>query len=140
MVAAMARTHRQLVAQSRQPHPADDDRHHAWSGEITWRETAHLREVLYDELKVAGFTGVRLDVRGVRLIDQTGIALLIGAKHRAAAAGRRLILIDSDGPVTAALRRAHVLPDFTITRSVPGTERLPAAASGVTAARQVVPR
>ena len=64
-----------------------------------------------DELEVPGSTGVRLDVRGVRSIDTTGIALLIGANHRAAANGRRLVLIDNNGTVTAALSRKHMLRD-----------------------------
>jgi anti-anti-sigma regulatory factor len=85
---------------------------------VTWRETAQLRERLFDEFEASGSTGVRLDVRRVQNIDQTGVALLIGANHRATAAGRRLVLIDANGPVTAALARMHMIPDFVITQVI----------------------
>jgi len=80
--------------------------------------TASLREPLFHGLEIAGHTGVRLDVRDVTSIDRSGVALLIGANHRARAAGRQLILVDHDGPVTAALTAMHVLRGFLVTEVV----------------------
>jgi len=91
----------------------------AWPEEVTWREVADLREVLFDLLETPKGLGVRLDVRAVKVIDGTGIGLLIGANHRAAALGRRLILIDGDGPVSAALRRIRMLSTFRMARIKP---------------------
>ena len=90
----------------------------AWAGDISWRVTASLREALFTGLGVAAHTGVRLDVRDVTSIDRSGVALLIGANHRATATGRRLILIDRNGPVTAALAAMHLLRGFLFTEVV----------------------
>jgi len=90
-----------------------------WSGEVTWREVAGLREELFDRMD-ARPDGVSLDVRQVTVIDRTGLALLIGANHRARSIGRPLTLVAADGPVTSALSAGCVLPDFTIAL-VPGT-------------------
>jgi len=84
-----------------------------WAGEVTWREVADLRESLFDAMD-AHLVGVQLDVRLVTFIDRTGIALLIGANHRSHSMGRPLILLDDNGPVTAALTGAHVGSDFTV--------------------------
>jgi len=107
------------------PLPAEDEPGFAWGGPITWRETADLREALFDELEVPGLTGLRLDVRAVTAIDRTGVGLLIGANHRAAANGRRLILIDNGGLVTAALSALHMLKDFLIVQTKRPHDRLP---------------
>ena len=90
------------------------ERASAWTGDVTWREVPAHREALFDDLEAAGSVGVRLDVRDVTVLDRTGIALLIGANHRAFARGERLVLIDSGGPVTAALSRMHMIGDFQI--------------------------
>ena len=87
-----------------------------WVGEVTWREVADLRESLFDAMD-AHLVGVQLDVRLVTFIDRTGIALLIGANHRSHSMGRPLILLDDNGPVTAALTGAHVGGDFTVVRT-----------------------
>ena len=89
-----------------------------WSGAVTWRDVADKREALFDQLEVPGSSGVRVDVSAVSSIDATGIALLVGANHRAAATGRLLILIDSDGPVSRALARKHLLRDFLVTTRI----------------------
>jgi len=88
----------------------------AWVGEVTWRQTASLREVLFDHLDHPRCAGVRLDVQKVTGIDRVGVALLIGANRRAARAGRRLQLIDSSGPVTNTLARMRLLHHFLVTR------------------------
>jgi len=93
---------------------AESERQSVWVGEVTWREVADLREALFDELEVPGYVGLRLDVRRVTLIDRPGSALLIGANHRAVAIGRRLVLVDANGPVTVALSKLHVLKDFLV--------------------------
>ena len=97
----------------------------AWTGDVSWHVTADLREALFDQLEAPGRTTLRLDVRGVSSIDRTGVALLIGANHRAAARGRRLELVDTDGPVTRALAAVHMLRDFVVTQLIgagdPGT-------------------
>ena len=92
-----------------------------WSGEITWRTTAHLRDDLYNLLESSGSTMVRLDVSAVTGIDGAGIAVLIGANHRAAAMGLRLVLIDRAGPVTTSLRRMHLLSKFQVTQVISST-------------------
>jgi anti-anti-sigma factor len=89
-----------------------------WAGDVSWRATSALREALFDALEVTGQTRVRLDVREVRSIDRSGIALLIGANHRAAALGRLLVLVDQGGPVTTALSAAHLLNGFNVTQVV----------------------
>ncbi len=95
----------------------------AWAGDISGQVTANLREQLFDALQVTGQTGVRLDVRDVRSIDRSGIALLVGANHRAAALGRLLVLTDNTGPVTRALSALHLLNGFHVTLVVtPGTD------------------
>ena len=91
------------------------EQHSAWSGEVTWREVPGLRESLFDHLEVPGSVGVRLDVRRVTAIDGPGIALLLGANYRATATGRRLILVDASGPVTAELTRRRLIRDFLLT-------------------------
>jgi ABC-type transporter Mla MlaB component len=80
-------------------------------GEVTWRHVAELREVLFDEMDACD-SGVRLDVRRVTEIDRTGVALLIGANHRAQALRKPLTLVDDSGVVTEALTRAQVTADF----------------------------
>jgi anti-anti-sigma regulatory factor len=101
------------------PELAHDEVSCAWPEEVTWREVADLREVLFDLLETPQSLSVRLDVRGVKVIDGTGVGLLIGANHRAAALGRRLVLIDGDGAVSAALRRIRMLSTFRIARIKP---------------------
>jgi len=87
-----------------------------WVGEVTWREVADLRESLFDAMD-AHLVGVQLDVRLVTFIDRTGIALLIGANHRSHSMGRPLIVLDDNGPVTAALTGAHVASDLAVVRT-----------------------
>jgi anti-anti-sigma factor len=91
----------------------------AWAGDINWRVTATLREVLFDALEVKDQTGVQLDVREVRSIDNSGVALLIGANHRAAALGRTLALTDHNGPVTTTLSALRLLRCFRVTQVLP---------------------
>jgi anti-anti-sigma regulatory factor len=98
---------------------AENEPEHAWPAEVTWREVSKLRDELFDILERPDCTGVRLDVRAVRTIDNTGVGLLIGANHRAAAMGRRLVLIDRNGPVSASLARLHMLRNFLVTQIVP---------------------
>jgi anti-anti-sigma regulatory factor len=101
-------------------HPRESPQRDAWwsvwTGEVTWRQVAALRERLFDEMD-ASAGGLCLDVRGVTGIDRTGVALLIGANHRAWALGRPLELLDEDGPVTEALRNAHALSEFGLVQS-----------------------
>lgn len=102
---------------------------HVWDGEVTWRRVAELRELLLDELDTHA-DGLLLDVRKVTSIDRTGVALLIGANMRAKSLARRLTLgDDADGVVTAALRRAHVINDFTLAQA-PGASEIPNPRSG----------
>jgi methanogenic corrinoid protein MtbC1/ABC-type transporter Mla MlaB component len=84
-----------------------------WIGEVTWREVPGLRAELFDQ--VDALEGVRLDVRLVTAIDRNGLALLIGANHRARSMGRPLTLVADGGPVASALAATDVLSDFTIT-------------------------
>ena len=90
-----------------------------WAGEVTWRETAGLREALFDLLEAPGQGRVSLDVRAVTRIDRTGVALLIGANHRAAALGRPLSLVDAHGPVTRKLSGLGMLGDFEVAQIPP---------------------
>jgi ABC-type transporter Mla MlaB component len=60
---------------SRRP-PVSDLSPHRWSGAVTWREAAELREALFDRLEAPQCTGVYLDVRDVTYIDNSGVALL----------------------------------------------------------------
>jgi len=103
----------------------DMDQRRSWVGNVTWRETAALREELFDALEVPGAISLRLDVRAVNSIDRSGIALLIGANHRATATGRQLVLIDANGVVTNTLSRMRFAGEFAITQVV-----TPAAAGG----------
>ena len=64
-------------------------------------------------------TSVRLDVRAVTRINRGGVAILVGANHRAAAVGRRLILVDADGPVTTALAALRLLGGFYVVLVLP---------------------
>jgi len=96
----------------------------AWVGEMGWRGAAEVRESLFDELEGHPDALLRLDVRAVSSIDRVGIAMLIGANWRARALGRRLVLIDSFGPVTAGLSRLHALEDFEMVQ-VPPDPRTP---------------
>ena len=111
----------------------DQQRHEevaVWGGDITWRDVAERREALFDCLEAADSLGVTLDVREVTSIDRTGVALLIGANHRAFATGRRMVILDSYGPVTSALARMHLLGSFVVTQApVPAgsTERMTSA-------------
>jgi anti-anti-sigma factor len=119
----------------------DRDPECSWEGDVTWRETADLRQELFDSLEVPGASGLRLDVRGVSSIDRSGIALLIGANHRAAATGRQLILIDANGTVTNTLARMRLSRDFSITsvgngRSQGGDRPLAATPGGGGGLRQ----
>jgi anti-anti-sigma regulatory factor len=88
-----------------------------WGGDITWRDVAERREALFDCLEAADSVGVTLDVRDVTSIDRTGVALLIGVNHRAHATGRRLVILDCNGPVTSALARMHLLGSFVVTQA-----------------------
>jgi anti-anti-sigma regulatory factor len=95
-----------------------------WRGAVTWRETPALRERLSDLLETPGGTSLRVDVRGVTSIDQSGIAVLTGANDRAAATGRTFVLIDAGGPVSQALRQMHLLNSFLVTQLVPANRDL----------------
>jgi anti-anti-sigma regulatory factor len=95
-----------------------------WHGAVTSHETPALREQLFSLLDSAGGTSLRVDVRGVTAIDRSGIAVLIGARRRAAATGRTFVLIDSGGPVSTELRRMHVLDSFLVTQVVPADRNL----------------
>ena len=66
---------------------------------------------------------VRLDVREVTSIDAAGVAVLVGARHRAEALGRTFVLVDSAGPVTQALQRLHLLPAFLVTQVVSASDQ-----------------
>ena len=102
-----------------------------WAGAVTWRETADLRESLLDQLEAGSNGALWLDVREVSVIDRCGVALLIGALHRAQAMGRRLVLIDAMGPVTSTLVQLHRIDQFHIEQvHVPAQDERP----GVTAA------
>ncbi len=85
-----------------------------WSGEVTWRQTATLREQIFDLLELDTSAQVLLDVTLVTSIDRTGVALLIGSNHRAAVLHRQLVLIDGVGHVATALSDAGVRPSFVI--------------------------
>ncbi|HEY5134645.1 MAG TPA: STAS domain-containing protein [Candidatus Nanopelagicales bacterium] len=85
-----------------------------WTGAVTWRETAGLREDLLDQLEAGVSGALWLDVREVSIIDRCGIALLIGAQHRAQAMTRGLVLIDAIGPVTSTMARLHLLDQFHV--------------------------
>lgn len=87
-----------------------------WHGAVTWREVADLRESLFDAMDAMAVS-VQLDVRLVTVIDRTGLGLLIGANHRSHSMRRPLILVDDNGPVTAALTASHVVADFDLERS-----------------------
>ena len=102
----------------------------AWAGDISGQVTATLREPLFEALEVTGQTGVRLDVREVRSIDRSGIALLVGANHRAAALGRLFVLTDNNGPVTRALSALQLLNGFHVTLVVTSGDRRTDAAAG----------
>jgi anti-anti-sigma factor len=100
------------------PSTGDPHVHLVWAGTINWQATPDLRPVLFDALEVRGRVGVELDVRAVTSIDRSGIALLIGANHRAAAMGRQLILIDRGGPVTTTLANLRLLRAFRVTQVI----------------------
>jgi len=93
-----------------------------WTGAVTWRETAGLREDLLDQLEAGVSGALWLDVREVSIIDRCGIALLIGAQHRAQALTRGLVLIDATGPVTSTMARLRLLDQFHI-EQVPVPQR-----------------
>jgi anti-anti-sigma regulatory factor len=94
----------------------------AWHGAVTSEVTAGLRDRLYALLWAPGSTSVRLDVRDVTSIDAAGVAVLVGARHRAEALGRAFVLVDAGGPVTQALQRLHLLPSFLVTQVVSATD------------------
>jgi anti-anti-sigma factor len=95
----------------------------AWQGAVTAEVTAGLRERLFEALQAPGETSAYLDVRRVTSIDASGVAVLVGARSRARAAGRTLVLLDSAGPVTRALQRAHLLSAFTVTSVIRAADR-----------------
>ena len=104
-----------MKASRSRPQSAVDLLPHRWSGEVTWRDAAELREALFDRLEAPASLGVHLDVRDVTYIDISGVALLIGANFRASSAGRALALLDNEGAVSRALAKRHVLSDFQVT-------------------------
>jgi anti-anti-sigma factor len=91
-----------------------DDERLVWAGDIGWPVTPTLRDALFRALEVSGQSGVRLDVRQVTSISSNGVAVLVGARRRAASAGRLFVLIDRNGPVTDALASMHLLHGFLI--------------------------
>ncbi len=105
----------------------------AWVGDVTWRQVAELREALFDQMDACD-RGVRLDVRRVTEIDRTGVALLIGANHRARSMGKPLTLVDDGGVVTQALARAQVVSDFQMDNDGSARSGGAAAARGRVAA------
>lgn len=88
------------------------ERRCSWCGELTWRRTAELREAVFDLLEQPGLRRLVLDVTGVEVIDRTGVALLVGCHHRAAAMSRTLVLVDGGGTVSDALSGAGVISAF----------------------------
>jgi len=107
------------------PLPSEHEQDCVWVGDVTWRQTGDLREALFDHFEVPDSTGVRLDVRAVTALDRTTIALLIAANHRAAARGRRLLLIDNGGLVSAALSALHLHEDFLVVQTRQPGDRVP---------------
>lgn len=101
------------------------DRRCSWSGAVTWRRTAELREQIFDLLEDPHLDRLFLDVTAVESLDRTGVALLIGCHHRAAAMARTLILVDHRGTVIRALADACVLSGFEFdTPPTPSKERM----------------
>jgi anti-anti-sigma regulatory factor len=94
------------------PTPHEINRVCSWSGPVTWRETAALREDLFDRLEASEGGTLWLDVRDVSVIDRTGVALLAGAQHRAHELQHGFVLIDANGAVTTTLTRLHLQEQF----------------------------
>jgi anti-anti-sigma factor len=85
-----------------------------WPAEVNWQTVFGLREDLFSLLDKPDCIGVRVDVRSVTSIDSTGVGLLFAASRRATELGRRMILIDTNGPVSDALARVHLLHHFLV--------------------------
>ena len=100
-----------------------DSHEDAWEGAVTAEVTAALRDRLAALISTPGGTSVRLDVRAVTSIDAAGVAVLVGARRAAQAAGLTFILVDSGGPVTQTLQRMHLLPAFLVTQVVSAGDR-----------------
>jgi anti-anti-sigma factor len=90
----------------------------SWQGAVTWRDTPGLRDQLLELLNTSESTSLRIDVRQVTSIDNSGVALLVRANRQAAATGRMFVLIDSAGAVSQALSRMHLLTAFLVTEVV----------------------
>jgi len=121
MVAIAARTLTQGAARLGPQQPDHSDLLTTWTERVTSKQAAALREILLGEFTAVEYPGVPLDVRRVTEIDRSGIELAIGADHRGAATGRRLVLIDSGVPVTGQLQRMHLIPEV---HHQPGDRRL----------------
>ena len=61
------------------------------SGHLT-RQGADLLRGTADSLRDNGFSAVVLDLRGVRAVDEAGLAILRGLRHAFAATGDRLVI------------------------------------------------
>ena len=74
----------------------------AASGDIDIATSPHLR----DRLNAAvddGFGDVVIDLRDIRFMDSTGIAVLLGANKQLRDGGRQLVLRDPSEPVRRVL-------------------------------------
>jgi anti-sigma B factor antagonist len=76
-------------------------------------ETAPALERELDRLDVEAYD-VRLDLSGVGFVDSMGLAVLLRAARRAAAAGRKLTLAGAAEPVTRLLRLLEIGGLFTL--------------------------
>jgi anti-anti-sigma factor len=82
--------------------------------------------LLGERLRAAVADGhdVVLDLRDVRFIDSSGVAVLLNALRRQTRARRRLVLVTSrESPVRHVLQITGVTSDFTLTESVRDARR-----------------
>jgi anti-anti-sigma factor len=85
----------------------------ALSGRLDARNAAEMREALHAAID-AGAGDLIVDASGVDLVDATGLGVLLGAHHRAARAGRRVVLRDASPRLVRILHRARLHRVFAL--------------------------
>jgi anti-anti-sigma factor len=97
---------------------ADDDRVIALSGEVDVYSVPGMREAVLDAVAALNGQRVVLDVRDVRFIDSTGLALLISARRYVDERGGTIVLRNPSEWIVKVLDISGLRRMFEIERTL----------------------
>jgi len=103
------------------------------TGELT-RRSAHTLEVEIERLFEEGVTSIALDLRQLRHIDPTGVAVIAFRCRLCKRQGNSIVLVPGPEPIQQAFAEAGVIDELPFQEDELAARRLRAAAHGRSAA------